>query len=115
MKFFSQRFFALPFVLLLAACSVPAFNATTTSTYYEYEGKTYEVQDFRGGDTRNVTMFEYIGGERKFRGFYTTDEDKPEEAENKRNITTVVENGAQIGEPEKKSQRSFDLTIRDDE
>ncbi len=112
MKLVFKRFLPLTFVLFLAACV--GFISQTTSTFYQYEGKTYEVQEFKG-NVGNVTMFEIVDGERKFIGFYTLGDPKPEEEVNRRRITNVVENGTQVGEPEVKTQRSIDLELRDDE
>lgn len=118
MKKFSRLSIALPFVILLASCSTAAvFTARTTTTTYEYEGKTYEIQELRSKDVHNVTMYEIVDGERKFSGFYTVDPDgaKPEEEGHARNISTVIREGTLVGEPEKKAQRSIDFAITDDE
>lgn len=113
MKHLTRPTMLLIGILFLTACTTGIFTATTTTTTYTHEGKTYQVQHFDDGKTSNVTMFEMVNGERQFAGFYTVGETRADEEVNRRNIRNVIDNGEEIGEREKKSQPSIDFNVLD--
>ena len=116
-KLIFRMFLAFAVVLSFAACRGPAFLSNTISNFYEYEGKTYEVQEFHG-NVSNMTMYEIVDGEKKFRGAYSLAVGAkltPAELENKRRIENVIANGKKIAPAKRKQQPSVDFTIVDDE
>ena len=116
MKSFLKRCLTLTLVTFLTACTSFAFTATKKSTFYEYEGKTYEVQEYYGNNVANFTLYEIVDGDRKFAGYYEDDKKLPtDEQEAKQHIETIIADGKQVGDPEIERQRSIDFTIRDDE
>ena len=101
---------------LLTGLPACVFHAFTTTYTYEWDGRTWQIANLNS-NVHNLTLYEVVDGKPEWRGFMETGggpysdfetAEIPDEPGHERQILTIIQQGRQVGDPVKETQRSID-------